>query len=94
MVDETVSGQRQDTGAVTGPAEAEQELDRNGYVVIARRMDDKDLAAARDELSMLVATVGWGSGFDGRPGQAVPVEIPAGQHPRQWLTDARHSRGL
>jgi ectoine hydroxylase-related dioxygenase (phytanoyl-CoA dioxygenase family) len=50
---------------MTNPAEAVQELERNGYVVIPGRMDDKDLNAARGELSRLLGTVGWGSGFDG-----------------------------
>jgi ectoine hydroxylase-related dioxygenase (phytanoyl-CoA dioxygenase family) len=54
-----------DTGAMTNPAEVVQELERSGYAVIPNRMDDKDLAAAREELSALVATADWGSGFDG-----------------------------
>jgi ectoine hydroxylase-related dioxygenase (phytanoyl-CoA dioxygenase family) len=50
---------------MTSPAEAVQELERSGYVVIPRRMDPKDLTAARDELSRQMATADWGSGFDG-----------------------------
>jgi ectoine hydroxylase-related dioxygenase (phytanoyl-CoA dioxygenase family) len=50
---------------MTDPAEIVQELEQTGYAVIPNRMDHKDLAAAREELSALMATVGWGSGFDG-----------------------------
>jgi ectoine hydroxylase-related dioxygenase (phytanoyl-CoA dioxygenase family) len=50
---------------VTNPAEIAQQLEQNGYAVIPKRMDDNDQAAAREELSRLMATVGWGSGFDG-----------------------------
>jgi len=50
---------------MTGPAEILQELERSGDAVLPRRMDDKDLAAAREELGALMATAGWGSGFDG-----------------------------
>jgi ectoine hydroxylase-related dioxygenase (phytanoyl-CoA dioxygenase family) len=49
---------------MTSPAEVARELERTGYAVIPGCMDDKDLAAAREELSGLLA-VGWGSGFDG-----------------------------
>ena len=45
--------------------EIARELERSGYAVIPDRMDDKDLAAAREELSALTSTAGWGSGFDG-----------------------------
>jgi len=50
---------------MTDQAEALHELERSGYAVFPRRMDDKDLAAAREELGALMATAGWGSGFDG-----------------------------
>jgi ectoine hydroxylase-related dioxygenase (phytanoyl-CoA dioxygenase family) len=50
---------------MANPAEIAQQLERSGYAVIARRMDDKSVVTAREELSGLMATVGWGSGFDG-----------------------------
>jgi ectoine hydroxylase-related dioxygenase (phytanoyl-CoA dioxygenase family) len=50
---------------MTNPAEVVQELERSGYAVIPGRMDDNDLTAARAELSELLASAGWGSGFDG-----------------------------
>ncbi|HEY2079697.1 MAG TPA: phytanoyl-CoA dioxygenase family protein [Streptosporangiaceae bacterium] len=50
---------------MTNPAEVVQELERSGYAVIPGRMDDNDLTAARGELSELLASAGWGSGFDG-----------------------------
>jgi ectoine hydroxylase-related dioxygenase (phytanoyl-CoA dioxygenase family) len=50
---------------MTEPADIVRGLAQTGYAVIPNRMDDKDLAAAREELSSLMATVGWGSGFDG-----------------------------
>jgi ectoine hydroxylase-related dioxygenase (phytanoyl-CoA dioxygenase family) len=50
---------------MTNPAEIARELERSGYAVVPNRMDDNDVAKAREELSALTATVGWGSGFDG-----------------------------
>jgi ectoine hydroxylase-related dioxygenase (phytanoyl-CoA dioxygenase family) len=54
-----------DTGPMTQTAEIARELEHSGYAVIPNRMDDKDLAAAREKLSALTSTAGWGSGFDG-----------------------------
>lgn len=50
---------------MTVPADVAQQLERSGYAVIPRLMGDKDLTAVRSELSGLLTTVGWGSGFDG-----------------------------
>jgi ectoine hydroxylase-related dioxygenase (phytanoyl-CoA dioxygenase family) len=50
---------------MTEPAEIVRELECSGYAVIPNRMNDKDLVAAREELSAMIATAGWGSGFDG-----------------------------
>ena len=50
---------------MTDPAGIVQELERSGYAVVPRRMDEKDLTAARAELSELLTSVDWGSGFDG-----------------------------
>jgi len=50
---------------MTNPAEVVAELERCGYAVIPRRMNDEDLATARAELSVLLEPVEWGSGFDG-----------------------------
>jgi len=50
---------------MTDPAEIVQELERSGYAVVPRRMDEKDLTTARADLSELLTSVEWGSGFDG-----------------------------
>jgi ectoine hydroxylase-related dioxygenase (phytanoyl-CoA dioxygenase family) len=50
---------------MTESAEIARELERSGYAVIPGRMDEKDLTAARAELSELLASADWGSGFDG-----------------------------
>jgi ectoine hydroxylase-related dioxygenase (phytanoyl-CoA dioxygenase family) len=50
---------------MTSPAEVVQELERSGYAVIPNHMDDEDRAAASSELSELLASACWGSGFDG-----------------------------
>jgi ectoine hydroxylase-related dioxygenase (phytanoyl-CoA dioxygenase family) len=50
---------------MTNPAEVTRQLERCGYVVIPNRMDDNDLAVAREEIGGLMATLGWGTGFDG-----------------------------
>jgi Phytanoyl-CoA dioxygenase (PhyH) len=50
---------------MTDPAEIARELEQTGYAVIPNRMDHKDLAAARADLSELLTSVDWGSGFDG-----------------------------
>ena len=60
-----MNGLSPDTGAMTNLAEVVEELERSGYAVIPRRMDDKVLAAVRAQLSELLEPVGWGSGFDG-----------------------------
>jgi ectoine hydroxylase-related dioxygenase (phytanoyl-CoA dioxygenase family) len=54
-----------DPAPMTDSAEILRELERNGYAVIPNRMNDKDLLAAREELSRLLSSVDWGSGFDG-----------------------------
>jgi ectoine hydroxylase-related dioxygenase (phytanoyl-CoA dioxygenase family) len=46
-------------------AEIAREVEHTGYAALRGRMDEHDLAAARNELSGLMAAVGWGSGFDG-----------------------------
>ena len=50
---------------MTDLAELTARLEQSGYAVIPGRMDDEHLTAAHGELSRLLATVGWGSGFDG-----------------------------
>lgn len=42
-----MSGLSPDTGAITNPTEAVQELERSGFAVIPNRMGDKHLAARR-----------------------------------------------
>ena len=51
---------------VAGRTDIAREIERAGYAVLPGRLGGQDLAAAREGLSALLETAGWGSsGFDG-----------------------------
>jgi hypothetical protein len=50
---------------MTTAAEITRRLDDDGYVVLPQRIGGEELAAAREEIAVLLAAAGWGSGFDG-----------------------------
>jgi hypothetical protein len=62
---------------MTSPAEVMQQLETRGYAVVPGLLSEQVLTAARDEISALLATADWGSGFDGS------------QTPRVWALLAR-----
>ena len=50
---------------MTAAAEITRRLDHDGYVVLPQRIGGEELAAAREEIAVLLAAAYWGSGFDG-----------------------------
>jgi ectoine hydroxylase-related dioxygenase (phytanoyl-CoA dioxygenase family) len=50
---------------MTGHADIAQDIERAGYAVLPGRLSGPELAAAREELSSLLAAAAWGQGFDG-----------------------------
>ncbi len=46
-------------------ADVSERLQRDGYAVLPARLDDDLAAASRNELSEVLASAGWGTGFDG-----------------------------
>jgi hypothetical protein len=54
-----------DPGSMTPAAEITRRLDHDGYVVLPQCIGGEELAAAREEIAVLLASADWGSGFDG-----------------------------
>jgi Phytanoyl-CoA dioxygenase (PhyH) len=50
---------------MTELAEVTEQLERRGYAVMPSRLPGPDLTRAQQEIGALLATAGWGSGFDG-----------------------------
>jgi hypothetical protein len=50
---------------MTTAAEITRRLDHDGHVVLPQRIGGEELAAAREEIAVLLASADWGSGFDG-----------------------------
>ena len=61
---------------MTELAEVTEQLERRGYAVVPGRLAGPDLTRAQQEIGGLLATAGWGSGFDGSSTRRVWALLP------------------